>query len=371
MVRSLGKGLFGIILAVSSGGCGLTFSGPLDSGTGDLVASSTAVVWVDGTLSLAGELVTTDAVDVFDLGALASGTRLTVEVVGSAGLDPVATVFDAQDNRFAFADDVDYPAGELSAVIDEVVRHASDHYLLAIAGFGIPPKPATTGSYTARVTRSDEAAPSPAGHTFVVRYQGGSGVFIDDEILGRLGPWDVPAFDPQTVIPTYADAIDTIKPALNEAIREIFAEFDLTVITDDDADAVAEAEPVSGIYLVFNVDEAAFLVNRNILGVARADAFNRQKDDAIFVFVEGLAGRSPNADMFVSNTANLIAHEMGHTLGLLHVDVPGSLLNPNLALGACCALLPIRRGPMVEFPIGFEDQALLLEETLGRVDGGM
>jgi len=360
---------WGLVLTVFVTGCGPGFLAPLagmlDPEGDGTVATATQIVWEADTVTLVGDLATVLDVDVYDLGPLAPGVRLQVEVVGSDGLDPVAAVFDADENRFAFADDVDYPAGELAAVIDEVVRHESERYTLAVAGFGISPKPATAGRYEARVTRSSGQVPAPEPHTVVIRFDGGSGVFVDDEIMGRLGPWDVPPFDPETLIPSFADAYDTIRSAVAAAVRETYTGLNLTVLTSDDLAAATPAEPFSSVYLVHGFAEARELSDLGIYGVAQADYFNKQRDEAIFVFVEPLAALSPNADVFTNLVANLAAHEIGHALGLLHVNTANGLLRATLPLSACCELNPLERGPMVEFPIGFEDQMLLLTETLG------
>ncbi|MCP4251403.1 MAG: hypothetical protein GY778_30575 [bacterium] len=305
------------------------------------------------TMEIEGSIDAGGDIDVYDLGALAAGDRLTVEVQRTGGFfDAALAVFDEDGDVFAIGDD----ASEESAVeADQVIRHDSEHYYLAISHGTVLTAP---GDYTidVRVSRGLEP-PAPAGQIVYLDFEGGT---VEDPLLGTV---ELPPFDAADVNPDYADDTGQVQTAILETILENFADYDLTVLTSS-ADARPEEDSFATVYF------GGF--NRSDFGVSEGvDAYNSNPSDTAIVYTDSFtpdAFSEPiSAEELGTAIGNVTSRQIGHLVGLYAVDHPpavmgqdpsGDTLLQDQAFSAADLAADV-------FPLGAQDAPALLLEILG------
>jgi hypothetical protein len=143
-----------------------------------------------------------------------------------------------------------------------------------------------------------------------------------------------------------------------EIVRDDFAAFDLTVLTSDDD------EPAGNFSRVFFGTASQGIP---IFGIADdIDFYNGSDMDNAVVFLEAFDGITSDRDATAQAIANVVSHEIGHTLGLMHTNDVTELMDTT---GANVTLLEDQSfgvADVVDFAIGQQNAPLLLEETIGR-----
>ncbi len=301
-------------------------------------------------------LIDRDAdVDVYDVGLLAAGDHLEIEVVRSSGeLDPTVGLFDDLQRIYAENDDGELPGSGDSAVLQLDMRRTAQRFFVAVTRSrdGL-----TQGGYRMMltVTRSENVPPAMPQTAFL-DFDGAS---VDSPILGtmQLGPFD--AGDISTL---YANDTDLIVDRIIDVVRENYSEFDVSIVTTFDPQP--PASPFSTIYFggfsatVFGISE-------------QVDAFNFDFCDDGIVYTESFGPmvffRTPSAIEIGTAIGNVAAHELGHLLGLNHVRNASDIMD-----AASPANTLLREQQFMDsildpriFPIGSQDSALLLMETVG------
>ncbi len=308
-------------------------------------------------VTLEGKIDRRGDVDVFDLGRMERGDRITVDLERRDDrFRASVAIFDGRRSLFHTGLDP-FVSGGPSAMglIEETVRHDSDHYYLAVTHpFDDPAK----GAYRLQISieRGQEVPPARS-QTVLLDFGGG---VLDIPVLGLTR---VESFDSERISPIYAGQGEIIMEVIVETVIENFAGLDVIILTSYDTNAM-ELESFSRLNLG-SFSPAALGASQGV------DAYNLNCCDDGVVFTESFRpevfGFHPTPEALGTAIGNVAAHEIGHLLGLYHVIDPAAVmdeLSPGVHLLGNQEFKLAPLSPSV-FPLGDQNAPLLLTEILG------
>ena len=303
----------------------------------------------NGTVIIEQTLVQADDVHVYDLGARVSGDHLTAtcEADGSQ-LDPMTALFDADGHRVFWNDDIDIVGGDYDSILDDLIRHDSDHHYLAVTSTDYED---TVGDYRLTIeVQSEGGLPQVAGQTIVIDLDGASSVTVAGVNWGDLG-----ALDAETLDASFAGQTDALVQIILDVVQADYALYDMTVLTTDDP------TPTGAYTTVYLGGDSDML-----FGIAdNLDFYNVDQQDNCIVFAEAFAGLTSDLNAMGQAIGNVISHEVGHDLGLMHTTDVTELMDTT---GTADTLLVDQQfgiATVYDFPIGVQNAPLLLEESIG------
>lgn len=297
-------------------------------------------------------------VDVYSLGAMNAGDRIVVDVADLSGtLDPAIAIFDAAGEIAFQNDDRDFSIGLLNPFLNDVIRHSSGLYFLAIAASPGAPPDQVAGVYDANVTRVlGGAAPAPQPQTVVLNFRGGS-ITIPRDTTYTLGP-----FDTADIAPEYDGMTVTVRNQIAATVRQDFTGLALTVRVSPPAAVPSDCS--ASVVFFGGRNPRAFGTSQGV------DFYNRNQCDQSILFTEmftpTIFGRVLTAEELGIAIGTIASHEIGHLLGLSHVANVNDLMDttggPNTFFNQEFGTSPLHASI---FPIGAQDGVQLLLDTLG------
>ncbi|MCH8241850.1 MAG: matrixin family metalloprotease, partial [Planctomycetes bacterium] len=296
--------------------------------------------------------------DVFDLGPLAPGDRITIDWRGRETLlTPFAAVFDGAGILFSATRRALHADSNVFGFVDEVIRHGSDNYYFAVAHEMEEP---SLGGYRFDVTiERDGNAPTTAGQVFFLDFDGGT---LTTPLLGVS---TVSPFDAANISRLYEGQTDEMKQAIVDRFVEDFAGFDVVTITSDEMESPAAGEFSTILFGSFH--DTVFGVS---LGL---DAYNVDQCDDGIIFTDSFQPRvfgfAPSAVAVGVAIGNVAAHEAGHLMGLYHVTDPTALMDERSPAIHLLTDQVFKTAVLSDsvFPLGDQDALLLLSETVGEL----
>jgi len=335
-------------------------TGKLRGEPNDTFQDAITVLYDDeGVGHLQGTIRVADDVDVYDLGPMEPGDRIVVDVDTDASeLDAMIAIFDADERLFMDNDDEDLAANLLDPYIDQIVRHASDHYYLGITSSAFAP---SVGRYTITVTvERGGPVPPPQPQILLLDFDGGT------ILIPGMGTFTVGPFDAADIDPAYAGKTDELKAGIIAHVEQDFAPFDVLVLNTDEDDP-----PAPGTYSTVLFGEQ----NNEAYGVAeQIDHYNADPDDAAIVFTgsfsptQGGFSHTPTIAELATAIGNVASHEAAHLLGLNHVTDPTALMDATGGPDTLLADQQFKLAPLDDaiFPLGQQDALLLPPRPTGR-----
>jgi len=347
-----------VAVLLGVGGCPLpadSLGPPADGPNNGSFKSATLVtLGGDDAVVFTGTIADSDDVDMFNLGTLAPGDRVVIDVRTTGGnLDPVAALFDEREYVHAFNDDRTSDSSDLNPRLDIVIRGPQGTYFLGIAAF---PGTITSGDYrvSVQVTRG-VGVPPPQPQIVYLNWAGGQNIEVPN-----VGVFDLTPFDAADLGP-YAGRTEEMKDRIQQIIADRYRGFALILRNSDD-DPVPTA-PHSTVHFGSR-SRMAFAISEQI------DTFNADPTDETIVFTGSFRhafARTPTFEQMATAVGNTAAHEVGHLLGLVHTRDCASLMdttcgNDALLVEQAFKLAPLDRSV---FPLGLQNAPELLEWILG------
>ena len=303
-----------------------------------------------GTIDQAGDI------DVFGLGPMAAGDTVRTEATRlSQRLRLAIALYDAEGELIN--EDTLTSLRSLSAhpTIAHAVREDSAQVFVAVSHSYIG---SSSGDYEINVSVTrDGLPPPPAAQLVVLNFSGGE---FTDSLFGVIhaDPLDAAAIDP-----LYAGQTDDLKDVIRQTLRQNYERFDIAFVDADDPDA-----PPTG-----TVSEVLFGGDNSLaFGAAEdIDLYNLDPTDKAIIFTEAFGADtfspSPSVSEIATAIGNVAAHELGHLLGLHHVNDAAALMDEASPAVTLLDDQEFMRAPLAAaiFPLGHQDSADLLRVILG------
>ncbi len=312
------------------------------------------VVPADGAIQVAGALDVETDVDVFDLGSLQSGDRITITTSQSGQLDSALGLFDDRAMVLMVNDDRSYAQGRYDPYIDHIVREDVSVAYLAIAP---SPYALSTGDYTLTIARQPSwSVPEPQGQVVLLDFDGESNLQIGSRTITHVDPFDAAHIDS-----SYAGQTGAIIDIIEAMVAQDYADYDVTFLSTADGDNPGGAFT----RLVFGGYDA------NLLGLADSvDYYNANPSEEAMIFTDTFQlfmPLNPTVQQMGIALANVAAHELGHLLGLNHTVDRTELMDTTAPAQDLLVDQTFHVADLDDsiFPVGYQDPGMLLRLALG------
>lgn len=313
--------------------------------------ASEAPATVEVSPDISGSITSDGDIDIYDLGPVTAGQRITVSFECTADL--AAALFDQQQRLISTNDDRWWQT-DTRPELAVTVRRDCEHCYLAVSA-----SPAATGeqgTYTATVLLEESSVPAARSQVIYLQFAGASDVMLPDGTMA-----DIPAFDPARIDSSFAGTQATMVAAIVDYVRTDFDRFNVQVLASSETSVV----PKDATIVYFG------LYSPELLGLAdNVDAYNVDLTQTAIVFADTFRlfmPLEPTLEEMALALANVASHEAGHLLGLEHTDDWDDLMDTTAPATSLMLDQDFREASLYAavFPIGLQDGALLLGETLG------
>jgi hypothetical protein len=304
-------------------------------------------------LDITGTMTSIGDIDIYDLGPVVAGDRITVSVDNDRSMNLAAALFDDQQRLFVCNDDR-YWQVDTRPQLGLTVRRDTAHCYLVIA-----PDPAVSqcsGSYTATVLREQGTAPATRPQIVYLSFNGANRIALP----GRNAV-DIPAFNAANIDSSFASRTAEMTNAIVAIVRSQYEMFNVSIVASTESSSI----PSDATIVYFGTYDP------NLLGLAESvDGYNADLTQKAIVFTDTFSmfmPLRPSLSQMALAIANVASHEAGHLLGLEHTRQWTDLMDTTGPAQALLTMQAFEMAPLYErvFPTGWQDGVLQLAETVG------
>ncbi|MFQ5413886.1 MAG: hypothetical protein ACE5E6_05455, partial [Phycisphaerae bacterium] len=175
----------------------------VETGQNDRFATADLIALADEEQIISGHIEDATSVDVYDLGPIAIGDRIVVDLVTSESLKGAIAIFDDTGTAILVNDHRNVYLGRSDPFVDIISMHNTDACYVAVAPTpGFP----SAGPY-ALVATKQRGVPLPEQRpdTILLDFSGAVGI-----AFGGRPPVDIPPFDAARLAPRFAGETDEL-----------------------------------------------------------------------------------------------------------------------------------------------------------------
>jgi len=318
----------------------------------------------EGVARLQGTVTRRGDLDVFHLGALRAGDRITVDATTpGSDLDVSVALFDSEQRVVIPIDDKceTGDAACLDAFFEIIMRHESATSFLVVTNSSFSASGRTAGSYSVDITVSGGfEVPAPREQILVLDFDGAR---LNSDVLGR---GELAPFDTGEISARYEGQTEVVIEQIIDVMRQNYERFNVTI--ERSGERPFFDSTMTSIIFFGGFNPAAFGLAENV------DVYNVDFCDDAIIFAEsfttGVFSFPPSAEELGIAIGNVASHEAGHLLGLNHVDDDTDLMDDRSLADVFLDNQEFKQSVLSSdiIPIGTQDGALLLFETVGQAE---
>lgn len=296
---------------------------------------------IEGTLSDSGD------VDVYDIGAIEAGQKINIYwKTETCDLSESVTIalFDEDDEIARLARGTGCSLNA-SRVFSQYLFKTGRYYLAVAYTDQIGRDPV---DYTLRFT-IDKAAFIPKHQTVYLNFHGDQDVYVAGLSIAMLAPFSDVFGDLRA---------EELADWIVDSVRADYQGLDVDILSS------YEQQTPSGDFTTVHV--AGTRSDNDYYGLADSiDWYNEEPDDNAIVFGAAFDYPSWSDAEIAQAVANVVSHEMGHLLGLIHTEDNAELMDRITPSYLLIEDQEFGRAPLSDFPIGWQDALELLQYILG------
>jgi len=285
--------------------------------------------------------------DVFQLGSLDEGQIISV-YFRTDGCDRendvVIALFDADGELTRLSTESGCAVIKLAVFSHEVLK--AGQYDLAIA-FS-EDSPGGTLDYVLEFSLASSDDPfGPSGQLVYLNFDGASDIWLGSEHWADLDPFSN----------TFGtDRAEVLAEIILQAVRHDYQGLDIDIRSSYHTPAPSQEHTTIYIAGTFG----------DYLGLAEmVDWYNESATDVAIIFGNNFNHASWSDTQIAQAIGNVVSHEIGHLLGLVHTDDDTELMDEVTPNSLLRSDQDFHRAALADFPIGYQDAMDLLELILG------